>query len=65
MAWPSPVVPPMTTATLPVKSKRFWLIFETFCGFACNPLAHGALKFMISQAKRVRGEQEGICVFYT
>jgi len=39
MAWPSPVVPPMTTATLPVKSKRFWLIFETFCGLRATQLA--------------------------
>jgi hypothetical protein len=26
MARPNPVVPPITTATLPVKSKRLWLI---------------------------------------
>jgi len=56
MAWPSPVVPPMTTATLPVRSKRFWLILEALCGLVNNPLAHRALKFTLPLPKKNTSE---------
>jgi hypothetical protein len=56
MAWPSPVVPPMTTATLPVKSKRFWLIIEALYGFVSNPLARCTLKMTLPLPKKNTSE---------